>query len=52
MENRKMVPEIRFSGFTDPWEQRKLDDITDVRDGTHDSPQYLEVNREFHLSHR
>ena len=24
MENRKMVPEIRFSGFTDPWEQRKL----------------------------
>ena len=47
MENRKMVPEIRFSGFTDPWEQRKLDDITDVRDGTHDSPQYLEVGHPF-----
>ena len=27
MENRKMVPEIRFSGFTDPWEQRKLGDV-------------------------
>ena len=27
MENRKMVPEIRFSGFTDPWEQRKLSEI-------------------------
>ena len=26
MENRKMVPEIRFSGFTDPWELRKLGD--------------------------
>ena len=24
MENRKMVPEIRFSGFTDPWEQHEL----------------------------
>ena len=47
MENRKMIPEIRFSGFTDPWEQRKLDDITDVRDGTHDSPQYLEVGHPF-----
>ena len=23
------VPEIRFVGFTDPWEQRKLGDITD-----------------------
>ena len=27
MENRKMVPEIRFSGFTDPWEQRKLNSL-------------------------
>ena len=27
MENRKMVPEIRFSGFTDPWEQRELGEI-------------------------
>ena len=27
MENRKMVPEIRFSGFTDPWEQRKLGEM-------------------------
>ena len=29
MENRKMVPEIRFSGFTDPWEQCKLEDFVD-----------------------
>ena len=27
MENsKKNVPEIRFPGFTDPWEQRKLGD--------------------------
>ncbi len=25
--NKKSVPEIRFPGFTDPWEQRKLRDL-------------------------
>lgn len=34
-------PEIRFKGFNDAWGQCKLDEISDVRDGTHDSPQYL-----------
>ena len=33
MVNRKKVPEIRFSGFTDPWEQRKLGDISPLRGG-------------------
>ena len=28
----KNVPEIRFKGFTDTWEQRKLDDIVDRYD--------------------
>ncbi|MFR9145020.1 MAG: restriction endonuclease subunit S [Mediterraneibacter sp.] len=41
------VPEIRFAGFTDEWEQRKLNTITDVRDGTHDSPKYVEVGHPF-----
>ena len=27
-QNGESVPEIRFKGFTDPWEQRKLGDIT------------------------
>lgn len=27
------LPEIRFPGFTDPWEQRKLNEIADVLDG-------------------
>ena len=43
----EVVPEIRFKGFTDAWEQRKLDNITDVRDGTHDSPQYVETGHPF-----
>ncbi|MEE1478493.1 MAG: restriction endonuclease subunit S [Eggerthellaceae bacterium] len=30
------VPEIRFAGFTDPWEQRKLGEVLDfLKDGTH-----------------
>lgn len=41
------VPEIRFSGFTDAWEQRKLSDISDVRDGTHASPKYFDKGHPF-----
>ena len=33
-------PRIRFRGFTEDWEQRKLGDVADVRDGTHDSPKF------------
>ena len=33
-------PEIRFAGFTDPWEQRKLGDVTAVYDGVHQTPDY------------
>ena len=28
-QNGQTVPEIRFSGFTDAWEQRKLEDLVD-----------------------
>lgn len=31
-KNGSKVPEIRFAGFTDDWEQRKLADIADVID--------------------
>lgn len=33
-------PEIRFKGFTDPWEQRKLGDVAAVYDGVHQTPDY------------
>ena len=32
-QNGHLVPEIRFSGFTEDWEQRKLIDLVDVLDG-------------------
>ena len=41
------VPEMRLPGFTEAWEQRKLSEISDVRDGTHDSPSYLNDGHPF-----
>ena len=32
-KNGVSVPEIRFKGFTDPWEQRKLDEIANFSKG-------------------
>lgn len=34
------VPEIRFKGFTAPWEQRKLNEVVNVYDGVHRTPDY------------
>ena len=28
MKSKQNVPQVRFKGFTDTWEQRKVDDIT------------------------
>ena len=42
-----VIPEIRFNGFVNAWEQRKLGEITDVRDGTHDSPKYVQEGHPF-----
>ncbi len=30
---KKKVPELRFKGFTDDWEERKLGDIAPLRGG-------------------
>ncbi|QWY79370.1 restriction endonuclease subunit S (plasmid) [Shewanella decolorationis] len=40
MRVEKNVPEIRFEGFSGEWEEKVLEDICDVRDGTHASPKY------------
>lgn len=34
------APVLRFKGFIDDWEQRKLGDIANVYDGTHTTPDY------------
>ena len=41
------VPELRFSGFADPWEQRKLGDLyrkcTEKNDGTYNTNSIISV---------
>ena len=32
-QNEQKVPEIRFEGFTEAWEQRKLGDISEIKTG-------------------
>lgn len=39
-KNGTKFPEIRFSGFTDAWEQRKLGGVAQVYDGIHQTPIY------------
>jgi len=34
------IPKLRFPEFTGEWENNPLGKISDVRDGTHDSPKY------------
>ena len=40
MEEKRNVPKLRFPGFTDPWEQRRLGEVVDVHDGVHQTPDY------------
>ena len=41
-KNGSSVPEIRFKGFTDAWEQRKLGEVADIYDGVHQTPIYTD----------
>ena len=34
------IPALRFPQFNEPWAVKKLGEVGDVRDGTHDSPKY------------
>ena len=34
------TPKIRFKGFKDDWEQRKLGEVVGIYDGVHKTPQY------------
>lgn len=36
------TPEVRFAGFTGPWEQHKLGEVVDVYDGVHQTPDYTD----------
>ena len=36
----KKVPQYRLQGYTDAWELRKLNEVSDIYDGTHQTPKY------------
>lgn len=40
MKENKTKPDIRFKGFTEAWEQRKLGEIVGIYDGVHQTPKY------------
>ena len=42
-KNGEVVPEVRFKGFTDDWEQRKLSDIADKVTEKNGGLQYIET---------
>ena len=53
MTKEKVIPQIRFSGFTDTWEQRKLGEVAKYRNGKahenciDESGKYIVVNSKF-----
>jgi len=40
MSENTLKPIMRFKGFNDDWEQRKLDEVSSIYDGTHQTPKY------------
>ncbi|MDA2593497.1 MULTISPECIES: restriction endonuclease subunit S [Bacillus cereus group] len=40
-------PEIRFDGFAGDWEQRKLGEVANIFDGTHQTPKYTATGVKF-----
>ena len=43
MENNKTIPKIRFTGFTDAWEQRRLEKYFDERSERSDKGELISV---------
>lgn len=39
-QGHNKIPNLRFNGFTDDWEQRKLNEIVGIYDGVHQTPKY------------
>ncbi len=39
-QDGEKVPQIRFEGFTEDWEQRKLGELVGIYDGVHQTPDY------------
>lgn len=42
------TPKLRFSGFSDDWEEKKLGNLTRIYDGTHQTPHYVKEGIPFY----
>ena len=42
--DKKKVPELRFRGFTDPWEQRQLGEVVSERNERSASGELLSIS--------
>lgn len=47
MADEKKRPAIRFQGFDGDWEQRKLGEVVEIYDGTHQTPKYTNSGIKF-----
>lgn len=43
----KMMPKLRFEGFSGEWEEQKLKEISNIYDGTHQTPKYVKSGVKF-----
>ncbi|HDE6415744.1 TPA: restriction endonuclease subunit S [Staphylococcus aureus] len=44
---KKNVPELRFPGFEGEWEEKKLEEVAKIYDGTHQTPKYTNEGIKF-----
>ena len=44
MNEKSLIPSIRFAGFTDAWERRKLGDLAEFRRGLTYSPRDISTS--------
>ena len=45
---QKNIPKLRFLEFKDEWEEKKLSDLTQIYDGTHQTPEYVKEGIPFY----
>jgi type I restriction enzyme S subunit len=48
MEKTKYIPRLRFPEFNGEWEKKKLGGVTEIFDGTHQTPKYVEQGIPFY----
>lgn len=45
------TPNVRFKGFTEDWEQRKLEEVcSEIGDGLHSAPEYDDSGKFFFIN--